>query len=110
MTQILTTNNVVLLMTPDWYKLPEMDIEDDGHFIMLKRMVSGDYAHIITSNGRHSSGMSPSRSAMADRYGHASVGCILRSIMNSYMFVYSRDLTWGSYTGVWVQWKNPRDW
>lgn len=35
-------------MTPGWYRLPEMDIEDDGHFIMLKRMVSGDYAHIIT--------------------------------------------------------------
>lgn len=67
MTQILTTNNVVLLMTSGSYQLPEMDIEDDGHFIMLKRMVSGDSVnnvHIITSNGRHPSGMSPSRSAM----------------------------------------------
>ena len=41
MTQILTTKNVVLLMTPGWYQLPEMNIEDDGHLIMLKRMASG---------------------------------------------------------------------
>ncbi len=97
-------------MTPGWYQLPEMDIEDDGHFIMLKRMVSGDYVHIITSNGRHPSGMSPSRSAMIVDRGACGVQYDLGAIMDSCMFVYSRDLTWGSYTGMWVQWKTPRDW
>lgn len=32
------------------------------------------------------------------------------SLMDAATFIYAKDLQWGSYTGIWVQWKNPRDW
>ena len=105
-------DNVVLLMTTGWYQLPEMNVNDDGHLVMIKRLVSGSSdssIRVMTNNGWHN-GNTYSRSGLIVDSGWTGTDVTIGSMMDAMTFIYCRDLSMGGYTGVWVQWKNPRDW
>lgn len=111
-TLISKFDNVVLLMTNGYYRLPEMDVNDDGHLIMIKRLAGGgtDHnVHVMWNNGWHNGNTVSLAPMLVDR-GLCGGDIEFQTYMDARTFIYCRDLSMNGYQGVWVEWKNPRDW
>ena len=110
-TLISKSDNVVLLMTNGYYKLPIMDVNDDGHLIMIKRLVGGGVdhnVHVMWNTGWH--GYNVSQAPMLVDRGLCGGDIEFQAYMDARTFIYCQDLSMNGYKGVWVEWKNPRDW
>jgi len=108
--------NVALLMTTGWYQFPDMQTCDDGHFLMIKRLAAGSSDHGIrvkTNLGWHASSntaLTHTQAGLIVDQGWYGTDVTIGSLMDSMTYIYCRDLNWSSYHGMWVEWKNPRDW
>jgi hypothetical protein len=87
---------------------PVMQAYDDGHVIEIKNL-NGKNVIIQANTGYNTSGTSIQNYIHYDS-GSTGTSYTLSSAGNASRFVYAREVSNGTYTGCWLQFKCPRSW
>ena len=103
----------VVLAGSGYYRLPQMEKEDDGYIIFVKRAVDSGAVHILAGFARDSKDGFHTSALYYDR-GNGTTDLEIKSSGDAMILVYHRDMTITlnstTYQGCWIQYKCPRDW
>lgn len=103
----------VVLADSGYYRLPQMEKEDDGYIIFVKRAVDSGAVHLLAGFARDSKDGFHTSALYYDR-GNGTTDLEIKSSGDAMILVYHRDMTITlnstTYQGCWIQYKCPRDW
>ena len=103
----------VILAGSGYYKLPQMEKEDDGYIIFIKRATDSGAVHLLSGFARDSKDGFHTSALYYDR-GNTTTDLEIESLGDAMILVYHRDMTITinstTYQGCWIQYKCPRDW
>lgn len=103
----------VVLAGSGYYRLPQMEKEDDGYIIFVKRAVDSGAVHLLAGFARDSKDGFHTSALYYDR-GNGTTDLEIKSSGDAMILVYHRDMTITlnstTYQGCWIQYKCPRDW
>ena len=103
----------VVLAGSGYYRLPQMEKEDDGYIIFVKRAVDSGTVHLLAGFARDSKDGFHTSALYYDR-GNGTTDLEIKSSGDAMILVYHRDMTITlnstTYQGCWIQYKCPRDW
>lgn len=103
----------VVLAGSGYYRLPQMEKEDDGYIIFVKRATDSGAVHLLAGFARDSKDGFHTSALYYDR-GNGTTDLEIKSSGDAMILVYHRDMTITlnstTYQGSWIQYKCPRDW
>lgn len=103
----------VVLAGSGYYRLPQMEKEDDGYIIFVKRATDSGAVHLLAGFARDSKDGFHTSALYYDR-GNGTTDLEIKSSGDAMILVYHRDMTITlnstTYQGCWIQYKCPRDW
>lgn len=103
----------VVLAGSGYYRLPQMEKEDDGYLIFVKRATDSGAVHLLTGFARDSKDGFHTSALYYDR-GNGTTDLEIKSSGDAMILVYHREMTITlnstTYQGCWIQYKCPRDW
>lgn len=103
----------VILAGSGYYKLPQMEKEDDGYIIFIKRATDSGAVHLLSGFARDSKDGFHTSALYYDK-GNTTTDLEIKSLGDAMILVYHRDMTITinstTYQGCWIQYKCPRDW
>lgn len=103
----------VVLAGSGYYRLPQMEKEDDGYIIFVKRATDSGTVHLLAGFARDSKDGFHTSALYYDR-GNGTTDLEIKSSGDAMILVYHRDMTITlnstTYQGCWIQYKCPRDW
>ena len=103
----------VVLAGSGYYRLPQMEKEDDGYIIFIKRAADSGAVHLLSGYARDSKDVLHTSALYYDR-GNGTTDLEIESSGDAMILVYHRGMAYtkGSttYQGCWIQYKCPRDW
>lgn len=100
----------VILAGSGYYKMPQMEKEDDGYIIFIKRAADRGAVHLLSGYARDSKDGLHTSAFYYDR-GDGTTDLEIKSIGDAMIFVYHREMVYNdTYQGCWIQYKCPRDW
>ena len=103
----------VVLAGSGYYRLPQMEKEDDGYIVFVKRITDSGDIHLLSGFARDSKDGFHTSAIYYDR-GSATTDLKIESSGDAMILVYHREMTVTinstTYEGCWIQYKCPRDW
>ena len=103
----------VILAGSGYYRLPQMEKEDDGYIIFIKRAADSGAVHLLSGSARDSKDGFHTSALYYDK-GNTTTDLEIKNLGDAMIFVYHRDMTITmnstTYQGCWIQYKCPRDW
>ena len=103
----------VVLAGSGYYRLPQMEKEDDGYIVFIKRITDSGDIHLLSGFARDSKDGFHTSAIYYDR-GSATTDLKIESSGDAMILVYHREMTVTinstTYEGCWIQYKCPRDW
>lgn len=100
----------VVLAGSGYYKLPQMEKEDDGYIVFIKRATDRGAVHLLSGLARDSKDSLHTSVLYYDR-GNGTTDLEIKSSGDAMILVYHREMVYNNtYQGCWIQYKCPRDW